>query len=261
MSPAHTTRRRWRGHISRRVRVGVLLALAICSAAAYLVGEHLSVSKEVELNVTADQGKATIAIAADANGISPGCGCLEPAFGKEPWSGLSLPSLGFDLDVDAKPSREVAADEWQMTAMAPALDTIDWFAAPDQTVDLRVTVVRGEHHVQFFAGRTTFLDVITSRAIDVEQDQRYPYAALLPADGGATTVQSESPSRPQDGGSMTIASTAPAQGWAIPPRDGNYLNNVSLTHHGPMIDVIGRTVTFRLDELSTRRYMRASNAS
>jgi hypothetical protein len=92
-----------------------------------------------------------------------------------------------------------------------------------------------------FDGRTTFLQMIGVSPVEVEQDRRFPYAALLPAAGGETTAGSHSPVRPGEGGSLDIASSTPSRdmvhnisSWAI-----------DVIQRGPMIDVLGST-TFRI---------------
>lgn len=229
---------------SRRLRIALALALALLAGTAYYVGENLKVEQDVELAISADQGEATVAIAAEESGVSPGCGCQHPNFGKLDWTGLALPSEGFRLGVAAAPADNVSGGLWQLTAMAPDAGRIDWYAAPYATLDMRVTVNREGRSLRLFDGRTTFLQVIGGAPVEVEQDRRFPYAALLPAAGGETTTISRSPARPGGGGSLDVDTSAPR-------RDADFGNDISdggveVTQRGPMIDVIGPT-TFRIE--------------
>lgn len=230
---------------SRRVRVTLLAILATAALAAYVIGQRASVVDEIELNVVADSGAATIGLAPQLNGVSPACGCMDPRFGKLPWSGLAIPSTYFDLGIDTGPAAGFEPHEWQLTVLQPRQDIIDWLAAPEQTLLMNVTVLRHGWFTRLFEGRATFLDMVMSQPVEVEQDQRFPYAALLPGGNGSTTVRSESPPRPNEGGFLQIESNAPERPhWAI--SNGEYWRSPEMTLRGPMLDVIGRT-RFRID--------------
>jgi hypothetical protein len=209
------------------------------------VGDNLEVEQDVELAVRADQGEATVAIAAEKLGVSPGCGCQHPNFGKLDWTGIALPSQGFRLGVTAAPADNVSAGIWQLTAMAPDVDRIAWYAGPYATLEMRVTVNRHGRSLRLFDGRTTFLQVVRAGPVEVEQDRRFPYAALLPAAGGETTTLSRSPARPGRGGSLDVESSAPSRDAVEIPRKGTFGLGLDVNQRGPMIDVIGRT-TFRI---------------
>lgn len=232
---------------SRRLRFAIAVVLALLAGVAYYIGENVKLEQDVELAVSADQGEATVAIAARKFGVSPGCGCQNPEGGDLDWTGLALPSESFQLGVTAAAADNVAQGVWQLTAMAPDADHIDWYAAPYATLEMRVTVDRGGRNLRLFEDHTTFLQLIGTRPIGVEQDPRFPYAALLPAAGGETTAISRAPVRPGAGGSLDVASSAPSREWVTFPRNG-YRSDLSndVTQRGPMIDVIGPT-TFRIE--------------
>jgi len=230
---------------SRRLRIAITLALALAAGATFYIGENLKVEQDVELAVSADQGEATVAIAGEKLGVSPGCGCQNPKFGELNWTGLALPSERFRLGVTAAPADNVSGGLWQLTAMAPDADVIDWYASPYATLEMRVMVNRDGRPFRLFDGRTTFLQVIGAGPVEVEQDRRFPYAALLPAAGGETTAISRSPVRPGAGGSLEVRSSAPGRDAVAIPRNGTYGLGIDVTQRGPMIDVIGPT-TFRI---------------
>lgn len=229
---------------SRRLRLAIVVALALISGAAYYIGENFAVEKDVELAISADQGKATVAIAAEKWGVSPGCGCQNPEGGDLNWTGLALPSQGFRLEVTAAPADNVSRGVWQLTAMAPEADVIDWYAGPYATLEMRVTVDRGGRRLRLFDARTTFLLVIGKGPVAVEQDRHFPYAALLPAAGGETTAISHSPVRPGAGGSLDIGSSAPTREAVV--FTGSDVEKIDATQRGPMIDVLGVT-TFHIE--------------
>lgn len=232
---------------SRRLRIALALVLALLSGAAYYIGENLKVEQDVELAVSADQGEATVAIAAEESGVSPGCGCQHPNFGKLDWTGLALPSEGFRLGVTAAPADNVSEGLWQLTAMAPDAGPIGWYASPYATLEMRVTVNREGRSLRLFDGRTTFLQTVSVAPVQVEQDRRFPYAALLPAAGGETTTISRSPARPGGGGLLDVDSTSPSRdSWVKIRRNGPRGLGVDVNQRGPMIDVIGPT-TFRIE--------------
>lgn len=231
---------------SRRLRIAFAFALALLAGTAHYIGENLKVEQDVELVVSADQGEATVAIAAEESGVSPGCGCQHPNFGKLDWTGLALPSESFRLGVTAAPADNVSEGLWQLTAMAPDAGPIGWYASPYATLEMRVTVNREGRSLLLFDGRTTFLQVVSVAPVQVEQDRRFPYAALLPAAGGETTTISRSPARPGGGGLLDVNSTAPSRdSWANIRRNGPRGLGVDANQRGPMIDVIGPT-TFRI---------------
>ncbi len=231
---------------SRRLRLAIAVLLALLAGVAYYIGEDVGVEQDVELAISADQGKATVAIAGERFGVSPGCGCQNPEGGDLDWTGLALPSEGFRLGVTAAPADNVSEGVWQLTAMAPEADVIDWYAAPYATVEMRATVHRGGHALRLFDGRTTFLSLIGAGPVQVEQDRRFPYAALLPAAGGETTTTSRSPVRPGAGGSLDIATSTPGREAETPPLRSFDGMGIDSTQRGPMIDVIGPT-TFRIE--------------
>jgi hypothetical protein len=219
----------------------------LVAGAAYYIGKNVGVEQGVELAVRADQGEATVAIAGEKFGVSPGCGCQNPESGNLDWTGLALPSESFQLGVTAAAADNVAKGVWQLTAMAPDPDHIDWYASPYATLEMQVTVNRGGRDLRLFEGRTTFLQLIGTRPIEVEQDRRFPYAALLPAAGGETKAISRAPARPGAGGSLEIASSAPSREPVRLPSPSGYESDLSIeaTQRGPMIDVLGAT-TFRM---------------
>jgi hypothetical protein len=220
--------------------------LALLAGVTYYVGGNYPVEQDVELAVSADQGEATMAIAAEKFGVSPGCGCQNPEGGDLDWTGLALPSERFRLGVEAKPASNVAKGVWHLTVMAPDADHIDWYAAPYATIEMRVTVHRRGLDRRLFEGRTSLLEMIGTAPIWVEQDPQFPYAALLPAAGGETTAISRAPVRPGAGGSLDLASFAPSRGWVTFPRGvDNSEMSIDATQRGPMVDVIGPT-TFTL---------------
>jgi|GEM_PF-5755680 len=231
---------------SRRLRLVIVVVLALVAGVAYYIGKNVGVEQEVELVLSADQGEARVAIAGEKFGASPACGCQNPEGGDLDWTGLALPSEKFQLGVEAAPAANVAEGTWQLTAMAPDTDHIDWYASPYATLKMRVTVNRGDLDLRLFEGRTTFLQLIGTRPIGVEQDPRFPYAALLPAAGGETTAISRAPVRPGAGGSLDVASSAASREWVDLGRSG-YRSDLSIdtTQRGPMIDVIGPTA-FRI---------------
>jgi hypothetical protein len=226
---------------SWRLRLAIAVALALVAGIAYYFGENFSVEQDVELAVSADQGEATVAIVADKKGVSPACGCQNPEAGKLNWTGLALPSEGFRLDVTAAEADNVPRGLWQLTALAPRVHVIDWYAAPYATLEMRVTVTRAGRRLRLFDDRTTFLQMIGVGPVEVEQDRRFPYAALLPAAGGETTAGSRSPVRPGEGGSLDIASSTPSRDMVHDISSWD----IDVIQRGPMIDVLGST-TFRI---------------
>lgn len=235
---------------SRRLRLASAVVLALLAGVAYFIGENVKVERDVELAVSADQGEATVAIAGEKFGVSPGCGCQNPEGGNLDWTGLALPSESFQLGVTAAAADNVAKGIWQLTAMAPDPDHIDWYAGPYVTLEMQVTVNRGGLDLRVFEGRTTFLQLIGTSPLEVEQDRRFPYAALLPAAGGETTAISRAPVRPGAGGSLDIASSAPNRESVRLPSPSGYESDLSIeaTQRGPMIDVLGAT-TFRMQQM------------
>ena len=234
---------------SRRARLVIAIVALVAIGLTYYLSGHLSVDQGVELSVRADQGMAAVKIASEPYGVSPGCGCQNPRYGKLNWTGLALPSWRFRLGVSAQPSPGIPKGLWQMTAMAPDIDKIDWYASPYAILEVQVVASRNGRAVTLFSGPTTFLDVAGTQPIYIEQDKRFPYAALLPGFGGETTVTSTSAVRPGHGGSLFVDSEVGSHEEAKIGREGITKPEPELTQRGPMIDIIGRS-TFRLPKLA-----------
>ena len=235
-----------RPHLGRRTRVGLLLALAVGLGAAYVVGQHVATTRQVELDVVADQGQTEIQLGTVRNPTSPGCGCLDPSFGELPWYGMSLPSQGFDLSVASRTAKKIDPHRWALTAMVPDTDVTDWYATPTHSLQMRVTADHDDSRRTVFDARVSYFVLMTSRSVHVDQPARNPYAALLPAAGGSTTFRSQSGPRAEWGGTVGISSRAPARDSA----DAIFRTDDSgpeLTQRGPMIDLIGPTIHFSVD--------------
>jgi len=176
--------------------------------------------------------------------MSPGCGCLDPAFSAHEWFGMSLPSTGFDMNVSSAPSEELDGKRWTFTALSPELAPIDWYESPNHTIQMRVEA--GVPRRVLFSGRTTYSLAVLDREVHVRYGSRYPYAALLPAAGAPVEFHSAPNSRPEFGSEMYIDAFAPARkGWtdiAEIDSESEYRARTDLVQRGPMVDVLGPEV-------------------
>jgi hypothetical protein len=218
---------------------GALLAVA---ATIYAILHLVSIpgSEPVEFDLRADQGTTRFSLAPEPKAVSPGCGCPNPEFGKQPWEGMSVPSTGFDLRATTDDNRLVDPKLWSLTVMAPNTSTINWFGQPNRAIWLYLEVEHANGTREFlFAGGASHFLLWTNRAVSIKQPQANPYAAVLPAAGGWTTFTSHEPSRAQLGGTLDISSKAPARAEAD-PKDG--YSDPEVGQRGPLVDIIGPTV-------------------
>ena len=215
----------------------------------FFLGHRLGQNRDLDLIASAQPGEASLEIKGEPTALSPLCGCLRngPLL-LQRRTGVAIPSRHFSLGVTALSSGDVKDETWQLTAMAPDIEPINWFASPVQTVAMTVIVNRNGHLLRLFHGRVTFLEVVGKGPMKVVQDQKFPYAAVLPAYGGSTDFTSQLPPREGVGGSLNIDTWAPSRDW-VTPHDGRSLNALQ---RGPMIDLLG-TTTFRLGQLGRSR--------
>jgi hypothetical protein len=247
-----TVWQRFPRRLGRRARVCLSVLLAVVCIALYLIGSDISEPQRVELNLRAGQGDTKIALATERKATSPGCGCLDPAFGQLPWFGMSIPSEGFDLSVSSDSGHNVDTARWALTAMAPDIGPVNWYGVPTHSLKMQVIVHRNGRAKTIFNSRTVHFVVITDKPVRVRQPQRYPYTALIPAAGGESEFRIHPASRPQWGGVVDAETDAPARGSAGRIFRGNY-SAPRLTERGPMIDVLGPVVRFELDASSANR--------
>ena len=202
---------------SRRLRLAIVVVLALIAGVAYYVGENVGVEQDVELAVTADQGEATVAIAGEKFGVSPGCGCQNPEGGDLDWTGLALPSKGFRLGVEAEPAENVAEGTWQLTALAPDTDHIDWYASPYATLEMRVTVSRGGLDMRLFEGRTTFLQLIRTDRSGLNRTPASPTRRYCPPRAARPRRSRARRFARVQGACLTSPAPRPAgSGWTLP---------------------------------------------
>lgn len=224
----------------QRITIGA--GVCLIGLVAYLVLPQIPGAEHVEFNVRADQGTTTFSLVPLERAVSPGCGCPHPEFGKEPWQGMSIPSRAFRLNLDWDGSEEIAGQRWSLTAMAPSTGTINWYGEPNRAVQVRVEKpTRYGWWTDLYNGPASYFQLWTDRPLAVRQPWDNPYAALLPAAGGSTTFTSREPARAQWDDSIEVATTAPRSGQAD-PLDG--VADPETGQRGPMIDLLGRTVTF-----------------
>lgn len=231
--------------ISRPVRITLVLVAALTLVVLAFVFRDYSVNKPVELEATAEPGTTRVLLSgSERRPMSPGCGCLDPAFGAHEWFGMSIPSTGFDMQVLSAPSDQLDGDRWALTALSPDLAPLDWYESPNHTVNMRVEA--GSSRRVLFAGRTTYSLVVLDTQVHVRYGRRFPYAALLPAADGSVEFNSKPYSRPEFGSEMNIRASAPArEGWSEIEEidsEGEYRARTDLTQHGPMVDVLGPVV-------------------
>ena len=232
---------------SPRTRLSVGAAFLAILLVAYLVGQKISVARELDLSVRADQGRTSLALAPELDAVSPGCGCADPHFGELAWYGMSIPSEGFELSVASKPAQKIDRHLWALEALAPEQDVVDWYQSPAHSLEMNVVAERDEHRVSLFSGRISHLVLATSSTVTVEQSQSNPYAALMPAANGITSFDSEAGARPDEGGSVQIHSSVPARPSAYGIFRPHFHETTAVAQRGPMIDVLGPTIHLRIE--------------
>ena len=233
---------------SRAVRFAVLVLLLVIGGLFYL-SHRLGQDRDLELIAFAEPGEASLEIKAEPTALSPLCGCLRKSpllFQRR--SGIAIPSRLFSLGVTALSSGDVRDETWQLTAMAPEIEPINWVAPPVQTVAMQVLVERDGRLLRLFHGRVTFLEVVGKGPMEVVQDPKFPYAAVLPAYRGSTDITSQPSSREGGGGSLDIDTWTPSRDWVEP----GYGRSLDALQRGPMVDLLGMT-TFYLGRLGRSR--------
>lgn len=255
MSSARSKETVWRGvsqssrrhRLTRPVRIAILLAVGLGLIGLAFFFRNYNVSKPVELQAVAEPGVTRIRLSGlERRPMSPGCGCLDPAFGAHEWFGFSLPSTSFDMRLASKPSPSLDSDQWALTAMSPELAPIDWLESPNHTLYMRVTADGHDHRRVLFAGRTTYALTLVHKKIHINYGRRYPYAALLPAANGLVELDAEPNSRPEFGSAMSVNADAPSRS-KLPAAsqiksEKEYREHTDLTQRGPMIDILGPVV-------------------
>jgi hypothetical protein len=233
--------------LRRPWRLLFLVVLVGAIVGIVLLSRSVAVDHKVELAIRATEGRAAVSLDAQANAMSPGCGCLDPSFGAHPWYGFGLPSTSFDLDVLTQGVSGIDPRRWALTALAPGLEPIDWYGGPDHTLDMRVRVRRGGHAQLAFAGRVEFMLMLARGVVTVDHGARFPYAAVMPGAGGLTQFASARGSREEFGSAMRIVSSVPAR-----PSDDVIFHKrptVAQLQRGPMIDVLGPRIVFTTDHV------------
>jgi hypothetical protein len=227
-----------------RKRMAILAVILIAGGVAAFVARMIPAEQPVELELRAEQGTSSFTLAAENDAVSPGCGCSKPEVGKQHWQGMSIPSVGFDLDVEAEPSNDIADDLWSLSVFAPWIGPIDWYGMPAHSVWLRVVAVDSQgYRSTLFNGATSHMVIWSDETVSVRQPRAYPYAAILPAEGGTTSFSSYEAPRAQWGAQVDISSTSPARPAAA--LDEKY-SNPHVGQRGPMVDILGRTVRFTI---------------
>lgn len=231
--------------LSRRQRFVIGGAALVIAGLVYLALPYLPGSQHVELDLKAGQGTTSFSLAPEKEAVSPGCGCPHPEWGKHRWEGMSVPSMGFHLNVEPQPSDEIEPELWSLTAMAPNTGPIDWYGEPNRAIwiDVEAHKPNGWWRTLFY-GATSYFMLWTPEAVTVRQSQKYPYAAVLPAAGGSTTFTSHEPSRTQWSAVVDLSTSVPPRA-SVDPENAQLATEIS--QRGPMIDVLGPDLT-----LSTR---------
>jgi hypothetical protein len=232
--------------------VGVLLGVGLV-----LGIQRIPAEETVEFRLKADKGTTSFQLLAEDDALSPACGCPAPEQGEQHWLGMSLPSMGFDLDVAGEPSDEVAEHLWSLTAFSPNIGPIDWYGPPSRAVTLLAYAIHpgGKQGSYLYMGPASHLVVWSDKKVTVRQPRNEPYAAILPAAGGTTSFSSHEAPRAQWGTRMNVTTTAPerpAVDLAIGEED------VEILQRGPMVDVLGRSVDFIVRYTNRTRIWAAS---
>lgn len=241
--------------IARRARIFIIATLAVALIIGVVAADRVAVSRSVEVSTIASPGKTQVELSSEQDRpLSPGCGCLDPSWGAHEWYGMNVPSSGFDLSVKLESSQKNVGKKWGLTAMSPALEPIDWYASPDHSVRMRVTVGDGSNRRRVFSGRTTFALLLTEAKVQVAHGERFPYAALLPASGGRTEFESEAGTRTEFGGSLNARATSPARDddddlFELKGKktEEAYQARKDVNLRGPMVDLLGPTIRFQVE--------------
>jgi hypothetical protein len=226
----------------QRYVIGALVLGAMVGA--YFFARSLPGSQQAEFDLLAEAGKTTISLYSKSDEISPGCGCLAPEFGRHPWVGMSLPSAGFDLGVVDQGGAGIDEGLWSLTMMQPDVAPTDWYSPPVESIRTKVEIQRRGESRRLFSGRTTYLVAWSDRRIGVEQSRTNPYAAILPAAGGQTTVSSREASRSQRGGALDLSAEAPERPHSCTGYSES--SNQDCALRGPMVDLLGPTERFTI---------------
>lgn len=199
----------------------------------------------VQLELVSDQGQSSVRLSPDvAKVMSPGCGCKDPRTGRWPWFGMGIPAERFTLDGQMNQDRAFDGRTWQITAMVPPLDYVDWYSGSPHSLEMSAKIVRNGQTVWSHRGRFAYFDVVTDSPIRVSQSPRYPYAALIPAAGGETHFRSRQSPSQNLRGRLTVDTSVPAR--AFDRNGGNKPRDPLSNLRGPVIDVIGSTTKLRV---------------
>lgn len=237
--------------MGRRERYGIAALVALASLGAYLIVNSIPGEQPVEFDLKAGQGTTSFSLAPEANAVSPGCGCSAPEFGKHPWEGMSVPSTGFDLSVDAPPTDDIARQLWSLTVLDPDTGTINWYGEPSHSLRMHVVAKHGDgSRSVLFNGAASHFVLWTDEAVKVRQPVGNPYAAVLPAADGSTSFSSHEASRASWGAKVDIASEVPARPQADPSKA---CTDPEVGQRGAMVDVLGPTVRFSVPYTSRLR--------
>jgi len=229
--------------LSRRTRFVIAVVGVLLGVGLVLGTQRIPVEETVELRLKADKGTTSFQLLAEDDALSPACGCPAPAQGEQHWLGMSIPSLGFDLDVASEPSDDVAEHLWSLTALAPNIGPIDWYGPPSRAVRLFAYAVHpgGKGGSYLYRGPASHLVVWSDKKVTVRQRRNDPYAAILPAAGGTTSFSPHEAPRAQWGNQMNVSTTAPERA-AVDLAKGE--EDAEILQRGPMVDVLGPSVDF-----------------
>ena len=237
--------------LSRRQRWAIGLTALAIAGVAYFALPEIPGSQHIDLRLQAGQGTTSFSLAPEKAAISPGCGCPHPEYGAQPWEGMSVPSRRFQMDLEATPSDEISPNLWSLTAMAPNTGPINWYGEPNRAVWIYVEAQRPNGGWKtLFYGATSHFMLWTPAPVSIHQAQNNPYMAVLPAAGGSTTFTSHEAARAQWANTVDVSTTTPPRGIAS-PKDAP--SNPEIGQRGPMMDVLGPTVTLSVTDESQSR--------
>jgi hypothetical protein len=229
--------------LGQRTRFAIVVVGVLLGVALVLGIQRIPAEETVEIRLKADKGTTSFQLLAEDDALSPACGCPAPAQDKQHWLGMSLPSMGFDLDVVRESSDDLAEHLWSLTAFSPNTGPIDWYGPPSRAVLLFAYAIHpgGKQGSYLYMGPASHLVVWSDKKVTVRQPRSEPYAAILPAAGGTTSFSPHEAPRARWGTRMNISTSAPerpAVDLAMGEEDAEILQR------GPMVDVLGRSVDF-----------------
>ena len=192
-------------HLStrRKIALGVGAILATATAGVASVHHFVAFDRSVEITLRARPGAASVELRRDlAGGMSPACGCADPAFAERfgsrahLWIGHTIPTNGFELGF-------AGGREWSLDALNPGTgEVVKWFADPSQPIRVHAEYRSIGNRKVLFSGRTSELKLIgLLGSVSVSLDKSKPYAALVPASGGEIKFASRPAARPSQGAS------------------------------------------------------------